>query len=601
MSELSEYVCYMYFVSCQNCYNKFSILPEDSAFYAKISVPPPTFCPRCRFQRRLLFCNERRLFKRKDSFTGKEIVSLYPQNVLFPVYEQSIWFSDKWEAMDYGRPYDFSRPFFEQFRDLLNAVPRYALTILNSPGCSYCPKIINSKNCYLTVGYGAEDCLYGNYNTRATKDCADYFFMVGSESCYETIYCTDCRNVFFSQYAVGCRDSSFLYDCVNCSDCFGCVGLRNKQYHVFNKPYAREEYERIMGQYDRGSFAALQEAKKEFERLKLAIPRRFAMIMNSVNTVGNDVAGANNCYACFDADAEGGTIENCKYLQCASQIKDTYDAMETGEGGELCYEVCLSWGYRILFSNNIPGDSHDVQYSDTCFSSNNLFGCVGLRKKQYCILNVQYTKTEYEALVPNIIEHMNLLPYRDANARIYGYGEFFPAEISPFAYNETLAKEYFPLGKEEVDRQGYQWRDSIDQLHTITCQASGLADHIDEIDDGILRNVIGCLHGAECADQCTKAFKLIPQELKFYQSHNLPLPRLCPNCRHYERVRLRNPIALWNGTCQCQGTQSKNGAYQNKAIHTHGKNPCGNEFETTYEQARKEIIYCQACYQTEII
>jgi len=29
-------------------------------------------------------------------------------------------------------------------------------------------------------------------------------------------------------------------------------------------------------------------------------------------------------------------------------------------------------------------------------------------------------------------------------------GEFFPITMSPFAYNETIAQEYFPLGKAEI-------------------------------------------------------------------------------------------------------------------------------------------------------
>jgi hypothetical protein len=35
-----------------------------------------------------------------------------------------------------------------------------------------------------------------------------------------------------------------------------------------------------------------------------------------------------------------------------------------------------------------------------------LFGCIGLRNQQYCILNKQYTKEEYEKTVALIIEHM---------------------------------------------------------------------------------------------------------------------------------------------------------------------------------------------------
>jgi len=32
----------------------------------------------------------------------------------------------------------------------------------------------------------------------------------------------------------------------------------------------------------------------------------------------------------------------------------------------------------------------------------------------------------------------------------------------------------------------------------------------------------------------------------------------------------------------------------------HGDSPCENEFETTYDTERKEIIYCEKCYQQEV-
>lgn len=44
--------------TCQNCKQKFSIELEDFDFYKKISVPPPTFCPKCRLQRRLAWLKE---------------------------------------------------------------------------------------------------------------------------------------------------------------------------------------------------------------------------------------------------------------------------------------------------------------------------------------------------------------------------------------------------------------------------------------------------------------------------------------------------------------------------------------------------------------
>ena len=83
---------------CQNCKQDFIIESEDFNFYERMKVPPPTFCPFCSAERRLVFRNERKLFKVKDAFTGKEIFSLYPESSGKSITEEE-WFSDSLDAM----------------------------------------------------------------------------------------------------------------------------------------------------------------------------------------------------------------------------------------------------------------------------------------------------------------------------------------------------------------------------------------------------------------------------------------------------------------------------------------------------------------------
>ncbi|MEE8131863.1 MAG: hypothetical protein V3T98_02355, partial [Candidatus Paceibacterota bacterium] len=87
----------------------------------------------------------------------------------------------------------------------------------------------------------------------------------------------------------------------------------------------------------------------------------------------------------------------------------------------------------------------------------------------------------------------------------------------------------------------------------------------------------------------------------FYKKMNLPLPRLCPNCRHYQRIKQRNPLKLWHRKCQCAGKKSDNEVYKNTIEHFHKTDHCPNEFETTYSSERKEIVYCERCYQQEVV
>lgn len=147
---------------------------------------------------------------------------------------------------------------------------------------------------------------------------------------------------------------------------------------------------------------------------------------------------------------------------------------------------------------------------------------------------------------------------------------FFPTELSQFSYNETSAFDHFPLSKNEAITQGYKWRDQEEKNVTIGGE------------------IIECLHEGECQDNCTLGFKIIQAERDFYEKMELPIPRLCPNCRHKERLKQRNPLKLWHRQCMCD----KN--------HPHHNGKCSNEFETSYAPDRPEIVYCESCYNAEV-
>jgi len=385
---------------CQNCKVKFVIEPEDFEFYKKIGVPEPTFCPDCRTQRRMVVHNIIELYKRKCDFSGKEIISMYHSDSPYKIYESKVWNSDKWDPMDYGQDYDFKRPFFEQFKELKLSVPRSHNLNVNSVNCDYCALVVDCKNCYLCSGNRSEDCAYSVGGL--CKNCFDSFWLLKSERCYENSFSNQNYNVHFSQYSDNCIDSSFLYDCRNCQNCFGCVNLRHKKYHIFNKPYSKKDYQEEIKKYYIGDYSNLEKVKKQFEKFKLKFPRKYARIYNSQNVSGNDIRDAKNCHYCFFIISRA---EDSKYIWSGGEnLKDSYDVFDGGTNAELIYESATVGMnlQKVYFSVNIIDNVYDIQYSDTCFSSSSLFGCIGLKHKKYCILNKQYTKQEYNKLVPKI-------------------------------------------------------------------------------------------------------------------------------------------------------------------------------------------------------
>jgi len=109
-------------------------------------------CPSCREQQRFSFRNERKLYKRICDASGKEIISVYNPESPCVVYQQDIWWSDSYNPTDYGMEIDFSRSFFEQYRELFLKVPKSSIQNANSIGSEYTNYSHNNRNCYSLVG-----------------------------------------------------------------------------------------------------------------------------------------------------------------------------------------------------------------------------------------------------------------------------------------------------------------------------------------------------------------------------------------------------------------------------------------------------------------
>jgi hypothetical protein len=567
---------------CQNCQKDFVIKSEDFNFYEKIKVPPPTWCPECRMIRRMNFRNERSLYHKKCNLCHKKVISVYSEDSKMNVYCQECWWGDGWDPFSSGSDYDFSKTFFSQFKKLSDKVPQMSLFNTKPLNSDYCNFAAENKNSYLCFGGKGNENAFYSHNCSFLLDSLDNSVSTKLELCYENVQCENSNRLFFSKNSDNCVNSYFLYECKNCTDCFGCTNLRNKQYCLFNEQFTKEEYFKKVKTFNLSSFNSLQIIKKEFDKTYLNSVHRFAHFINTTGCTGNNIRNARNCKFCFDV--LGNNSENSKYTaHSVLGVKDSYDNYGMSKG-ELVYET-LGIGFDsnensdYKFSFFVRGSS-DISYSINCAGSLHLFASIGLRNKSYCILNKQYTKEQYEALVPKIIKHMNDLPYIDKKGRVYKYGEFFPPELSPFCYNETIAQEYFPLTKEEALKQGYQWKEKEARNYQIDIKNEDIPDDIKEVDNTIINKVIECEHKGTCNEQCTEAFKIIEPEYQFYQRMNLPLPRLCPNCRHYHRLKQRNPLKLWHRHCM--------------------KKDCPNEFETSYAPERSEIVYCESCYNKEV-
>ncbi|MCP6719892.1 MAG: hypothetical protein KJI72_01015 [Patescibacteria group bacterium] len=545
--------------TCQSCRTSFVIEPDDFAFYEKISVPPPKNCPQCRQRRRILFRNFKTLYKRKSDKSGKSVISMYSEKAPFPVWSHEEWWADDWDAKEYGRDFNFSRPFSLQFAELQKVVPHYAVMNTRSENCVYSNLTFESKNCYLVFGcVDDEDCAYGHIVWNS-KDCFDNLYMFKGELCYECVDCLGSYRLLYSQECEDCADSVGLYDCRGCTQCIGCVGLKQKSYHIFNENVGKEGYEKFLTEHPLHDPRTISLILNKQQGLRKKLPQRYFFGSHNNDVSGNHIYNSKNVHYSFDVKSG----ENSKYVFTLRKAVDDYDVSFSPDL-ELCYEVLAGQGMRQFFTRNCV-NSTDAYYSEDCFNSHNIFGCVGLKSAEYCILNKQYSKDEYESLKSKIIEYMK---------KTGEWGEYHPPELSAFAYNESIVNEYMPLAKKEALAQGFRWEEDIpitsgqetishDELPTNPKGYSG----------DLIKQVLRC-------DACGRNYRFIQPEINFYKQVGLPLPRECFNCRHQRRMGSRNVRQLWPGTCA----------------------NCGAGFQTSYsqEEQKEHKIFCDKCYLQEV-
>jgi hypothetical protein len=470
------------------------------------------------------------------------------------VYCIKCWWSDDWDPKDFAREFDFSRSFFDQWSELRSTVPQSAMQSddgVGSVNCEYCAEAAFSKNCYFFVGsWQSENAYYSSESSDHSRYICDCTFVSHSELAY---WCTDSRKLYnccFLQNSDNCHDCQFGYNLIGCKDCIGCVGLRQKRFCIFNEELPEEEYRKKLSEYALDSWSGQQSLKKAFGEWSLKFPRRAMHLVQCENCRGDNVFNSKNTYGFSTYNAE-----NCKFFDRGDSPRNSYDVFQTGHN-DWCYEGMVpDDSYMALFTSYCWKDKY-VMYSDNCHSSNNLFGCISMRRAEYCIFNKRYSPEEYHKLMASVIEHM---------VKAGEWGEFFPMQISSYRYNETTAQDYFPLTKAEALGRGCTWADPDPRDYQPA--TANVPDRIDDVSDDIVDAVLAC-------ESCKRNYRLITLEMDLYRRMKVPVPRCCYDCRHLQRAALRTPYKLWSRKC--------------------GK--CEKPIETAFSPDRLEIVHCDDCY-----
>lgn len=540
--------------TCSITGETFYIPEREVAHCARLGIPLPTTSPLERMRTLMAFRNEWKLYRRKCDATGADIISAYPPDSHFTVYNNAYWWGDTWDALEYGRDFDFLRGFFEQFAELQRAVPREGTTIFNSENCDYNSHIRQSKNCYLnSLVAKCEDTSYSYWMVN-DKDCYDCIYTNDSTLCYFTSDVNNCYQCVMLAESNNCTDCHFSYQLKGCHNCLFSSNLVNKSYYIYNKPVTRAEFEETKKSLLNGSYTTWQHNVAEFKKLRHESVHQNIHSVNVENSTGDHLFNSRNCDYCFDAHGS----EDCYNAVSLADSRDVVNSYSAGwPACELVYMSNVSRGCTDIAFCTYSWFSQNLRYCDSMNSCSDCFGCIGLRRKKYCIFNRQYTKEEYEVLVPRLVEHMK---------ERGEWGQFFPRSLSPFAYNESAAMDFFALTKEEILERGWNWREaSASEYQNATLAI--IPDTIVDVPDSITKEILKC-------DGCGKNYRIIPAELRFYRSMNMPIPRQCSTCRHAQKMQARNLPFLWERTCR----------------------KCTAPIYSSFDPTSKETVYCQECY-----
>jgi hypothetical protein len=430
--------------------------------------------------------------------------------------------------MDYRQDYDENRPFFEQLKELQEKIPHPHQNGSNNTKCDWCDDVWNSKNCYLSRSMEECEDLFYSYRNLRVKNSIDVDVCYTSEKCYDSLDCYHSYKLFYSKHSRDCIDSYFLYDCRNCQNCFMCWNLRGKSYCIENIQYKREEYLEKIKAFNLGSYESIQSFKKQFDKItKNDLVHRLNFNLKIYNSEGNYLLDCKDCHNCNTISESEDCWNSIRAMRKKSDIdsSNSWYSELTGNcsGCSHCYALkYCSWS-----------TSRYSEYLDLCLECEYCFGCVGLKKKKYCILNKQYTKDEYETLKNKIIADMRK---RDE------YGKFLPYSMSAGPFNFSNSFLYFPeTKKEDILKLGGYWEE-VDESHIEGMLTSELPDDIKDVPDTIITQALIC-------PETGWRFNIAQNELSFYKENNIPLPQKHFDVRTKDRLKYLTVLQAYPYIC----------------------------------------------------
>lgn len=519
-------------------------------------LPTPTLSPKARMIQRMMRRNERWLYKTNSPLSNKPVITTYHPLLGYQSVTSLERMSDEFDAAKYGIDYNPDHPFIEQYTQLLIQTPKVGSITINNENGDYNTYSSDCKNVYLCC-----DCMRceDNYYTTTVKyvrDGVDLLQVHNSDTvveCFNSDHLTKCM---YARYCQKCYDCGFLYTCTNCTNCWFSHMINDKSDYLFNKPATPEEITAVKEQLKTWSgFKKLYD--KFMTMFDHEFPRPADWSINCEDSFGSNIYDSKGCFYSFDSH----DLESCRYCHVWEFNKDCMDCTIFNPQSSLNYQhICGWWWTSQSIVWTVVRDSKQAYYCEFPMHCDHILGCINLSRSSYSILNKQYSPEQREHLATQIIQELQ---------ESWQWWEFFPNKLCPFAYNDSVAMDYFPVhkcinssgietiinpnghgivsiqsdefiapavldlwGSEfiEIKRRTKDYEINIPTNADII-KAQDLADHIDQIDDIITTKVILC-------EETWRPYRIMPRELTIYRKLWLPIPRVHYSVRHQRRFDL---------------------------------------------------------------
>ncbi|MDD5770397.1 MAG: hypothetical protein PHE25_05500 [Candidatus Gracilibacteria bacterium] len=445
---------------------------------------------------------------------NEKYISRYPSTNRSPKLVSNKEFNEnRDELTNYGFDFNENKTFFQNFEELFKKVP-ISPTISQMAGenTDFSDTIVASSNSYLS-NIVVEDCKNIFYSFQVINHSEDVFNSVRVIETSNVIYFSsiiyNSFKIFYSKNIIGSNNIWFSNALQGCSECIFCDNLENKSYCIKNKQYEKNEY-----------------LKEKQEILK--DKNNFLKYYKEIKDIGKNIGSTNSIgrYIIKSENVENGFIvsntRNGRNVVFVGIGENFYDLFDCGMEAKDFYGVCGGGTYsnNVYCSTQIETCSK-MYYSFYCNNCSFCLGCIGLKNKSFCILNKQYSKEEWYELANKIFSQM------DKDGIL---GDFFPGELNPFYFNDTMA--YLiddSFTKEEVEKEGYMWRDEkikvdipenaeIVEMKNLSSFQGFDSNGNWFINPEIMKKVI--------QDENGNIYKIVPMEYEFLMKHGLPLPEI---------------------------------------------------------------------------